>query len=109
MGICYLLLFFRVVVVMQLNRLIINPRVRQPWAAIDLGVLSLAKKHWRHYLAGLSLHYFYTPLMLLFYDSVWLILIVWWFKPVFERTDVARHESSFIFRAHVFTTHINGY
>ena len=47
---------------MQLNRLIINPRVRQPWAAIDLGVLLAKNIGDITLLYGLSLHYFFIRL-----------------------------------------------
>lgn len=76
--------------VMQLDKLSIETRVRTGWAAIDLG-MKLALQYWfRAYFVWLLLalpifmvsHYFLSDKTILAY------LIVWWFKPLFERPIV---------------------
>ncbi|MGH1485563.1 MAG: hypothetical protein ACRBCI_05030 [Cellvibrionaceae bacterium] len=73
---------------MLLNTLIVNPRLRSPWAAIDLGI-PIAKRFWLKYASiwlVLAIPVFLLSIFLLSDDLLWLsVLIVWWFKPVFER------------------------
>lgn len=71
---------------MQLDNLIIETRARSGWAAIDLGCV-LGKRFW---LRGLILYLtLAVPVFLLtrlVADSYLLpYLILWWFKPLFER------------------------
>lgn len=72
---------------MQLNKLIIEPRVRSAWASIDLGTI-LARQLW---LRGVMLYLVvalpvYTLTRFLFDYSGWLsFFILWWFKPLYER------------------------
>lgn len=72
---------------MQLNKLIIEPRVRNPWSAVDLGTV-LARDYW---LRGIALHLTLSiPVFLacrwLTEVSAWLpYLVIWWLKPLFER------------------------
>jgi hypothetical protein len=73
---------------MLLNTLIIDPRLRNPWAAIDLGT-PIAKQHWLRYCCMwllLAIPVFLLSLFLLDDSLLWLSgIIVWWFKPLFER------------------------
>ena len=72
---------------MQLSKLIFEPRVRSSWSAIDLGTL-LGRKYW---LRGVTLYL--TLAIPTFFVvlgtgkfSQWLpYLLLWWFKPLFER------------------------
>jgi len=72
---------------MQLNKLIIEPRVRTAWAAIDLGTVLGRKFWWR----GVGLYLVLAlPVFLLTRlttdISGWLpYFILWWLKPLFER------------------------
>ncbi len=72
---------------MQLSKLIIEPRVRSAWAAIDLGTLLARQFWWR----GVALYLVLAiPVFVLarFTADIysWLPLFVfWWFKPLYER------------------------
>lgn len=73
---------------MKLTDLSIQVRQRSNWEAIDLG-FALVQQHWRALIIP------YTLLVLLIAIPVWLILpesylwlsslIVWWFKPLYDR------------------------
>ena len=72
---------------MQLDALIINPRRRIAWSAIDLGIV-FAKQHFKQALLVYLL--LATPVLLLsllLFDasSMWSFLMLWWFKPLYER------------------------
>ena len=73
---------------MLLNALMINPRLRRPWAAIDLG-MPIAKRFWFTYVSiwlVLVIPVFLLSTFLLLGDFLWLSsILVWWLKPVFER------------------------
>ncbi len=72
---------------MQLNKLIIEPRVRSAWAAIDLGTLLARQFWWR----GVALYLVLaTPVFILLRyitdtDSWIPYICIWWLKPLFER------------------------
>lgn len=72
---------------MQLDKLIIETRLRNGWSAIDLGMV-LARRFW---LRGLSVYLLVAaPIFWLtqtfFADVYWLpYFIFWWCKPLFER------------------------
>ncbi len=72
---------------MQLSKLIIEPRVRNAWAAIDLG-FTLARQFW---LRGVILYLIVAaPIFLLSRlltdEAGWITyLCLWWLKPLFER------------------------
>ncbi len=73
---------------MELDKLVIQTRVRNPWAAIDLG-FKLAKPFWLRCVAVYAV--LVLPLFgLLFFalDEEWRWLsmfVFWWLKPLFER------------------------
>lgn len=72
---------------MQLDKLIVEPRVRTPWSAVDLGTV-LARNFW---FRGVALHLALSvPVFLicrfLTDQAAWLpYLVIWWLKPMFER------------------------
>lgn len=72
---------------MDLSKLVIEPRVRNGWEAIELGVI-LARRWWLPLLTvwlvpSLVL---YLLLSFLFSDITWLaIVVVWWLLPLWER------------------------
>ena len=72
---------------MQLSELIIDPRVRSSWSAIDLGTL-LGRKFWLRgftlYLS-LALPAFFIALTTSQFTDWLPYLLLWWFKPIFER------------------------
>ena len=71
---------------MELDKLEISLRRRTPWEAIDLG-FALARRWfkplwllWLSCAAPLGIVLFF-----LLYDQLgWLMLIIWWFKPLYE-------------------------
>ena len=66
------------------------PRRRDPWEALDLGVL-LARRCWRTLLASwLLVTVPVLILLIVFLDSLesWACVILWWLKPWFERPMV---------------------
>jgi len=73
---------------MELDKLIIQTRVRNPWAAIDLG-FKLTKSFWLTCVAlyfVLALPVFTVAFYLLDDEYRWCAaVIVWWLKPLFER------------------------
>lgn len=72
---------------MQLGSLIIEPRIRSPWSAADLGIM-LGKKFW---IRGVALYLILAiPVFILCRSLIefggWVpYLILWWLKPIFER------------------------
>lgn len=72
---------------MDLGAIQIEPRLRNPWQAIDLG-FSLARAWWRPlflswFLPCVSL---WLLLSLVLWQYQWLVLmIVWWLKPLLDR------------------------
>ncbi|MEM7358887.1 MAG: hypothetical protein AAF431_07315 [Pseudomonadota bacterium] len=72
---------------MRLSDLTIEPRIRAPWAAIDLGE-SLIKHFWLRAFAlylTIALPIFLILRTVLGADSILAILVLWWLKPMFER------------------------
>ena len=72
---------------MNLDKLQVNACIRSGWQAIDLGFL-MARAWWRKlYLASLlSLLPLTAVLLFVFATSpLWVLLIVWWLKPFWER------------------------
>lgn len=73
---------------MQLNDITIVLRLRKPWAALDLGI-TVTKRHWLSYCllwCILALPFYIVLSLLLPKDYLWAsIVIIWWFKPLYER------------------------
>jgi hypothetical protein len=72
---------------MQLNETTLVIRPRNPWEAIDLGVL-LAARHWRLLLSSWAIATvpLYALLTLLLWDHPSMVIgLIWWLKPAFER------------------------
>ena len=72
---------------MQLDKLIIQGRLRKSWSAIDLG-FRLAQQFWLP--CAIMFALLAVPIYLLLYFSFdsadwWAIIVIWWFKPLFER------------------------
>ncbi len=72
---------------MQLDKLIVETRVRSGWSAIDLGI-KFARSFWLRavllYLT-LAIPVFCLALLLGGNSEFLTVLILWWLKPVFER------------------------
>lgn len=71
---------------MDLGKLVIDPRIRSSWEALDLGIV-LARQHWRL----LALAWFIPSSIvfvfstLIFWQYPWLpMLLVWWLKPLWD-------------------------
>lgn len=72
---------------MQLNETTLVIRPRNPWEAIDLGVL-LAARHWRLLLstwAIATVPLFAVLTLLLWEHPSIVVALIWWLKPAFER------------------------
>lgn len=72
---------------MQLDKIVVEARLRTPWEAIDLGIL-LAKQNWRLLFLSWaipSLTLFLLLSLVPIIDSGLALLIVWWLKPLFDR------------------------
>lgn len=72
---------------MDLGAIQVEPRLRNPWQAIDLG-FSLARAWWRPLFLSwfLPVLVIWSCLTLLMPASPgWVILIVWWLKPLLDR------------------------
>ncbi|WP_311971484.1 DUF4129 domain-containing protein [Pseudomonas baltica] len=72
---------------MQLNETTLVIRPRNPWEAIDLGVL-LAARHWRLLLSSWAIATvpLFALLTLLLWDHPSIVIaLIWWLKPAFER------------------------
>lgn len=72
---------------MQLNETTLVIRPRNPWEAIDLGVL-LAARHWRLLLSSWAIATvpLFAVLTLLLWDHPSIVIVlIWWLKPAFER------------------------
>ena len=72
---------------MNLDRLEIDASIRSGWQALDLGLL-MARHWWRTLtLAGLlAMAPLASVLLIAFAGSpLWVLGIVWWLKPFFER------------------------
>ena len=72
---------------MNLDRLEIDASIRSGWQALDLGLL-MARHWWRTLtLAGLlAMAPLASVLLIAFAGSpLWVLAIVWWLKPFFER------------------------
>jgi hypothetical protein len=72
---------------MQLNETTLVIRPRNPWEAIDLGVL-LAARHWRLLLStwAIATVPLFAALTLLLWDHPSIVVaLIWWLKPAFER------------------------
>jgi hypothetical protein len=72
---------------MQLNETTLVIRPRNPWEAIDLGVL-LAARHWRLLLSTWAIAtvplFVVLTLLLREHPSI-VVALIWWLKPAFER------------------------
>ncbi len=72
---------------MDLDKIVISPRLRNGWEAIDLGV-SLAREWWRILFLSWALPSLVCYLLLcaLLIDKLWLAwTITWWLKPLWDR------------------------
>ena len=72
---------------MQLDKLIIQGRLRNSWSAIDLGV-KLAQRYWLACATMFAMLALPCYLLLHFSfagESGWGIFLIWWLKPLFER------------------------
>ena len=72
---------------MQLDKLIIQGRLRNAWSAVDLG-FKLAQKFWltcASMFAVLAVPSYFALHLLFESATWWAILAVWWLKPLFER------------------------
>jgi hypothetical protein len=72
---------------MNLDKLQVNACIRSGWQAVDLGFL-MARAWWpRLYLASLLPLLPLTAVLLLVFATkpLWVLLIIWWLKPFWER------------------------
>lgn len=70
---------------MQLDRLSLVLRQRNPWEAIDLG-FAMARAWWRPiYAAWLAAFVPITLVAFLLLPPDWAALLIWWLKPAFDR------------------------
>jgi hypothetical protein len=69
----------------QLDRLAVQLRMRNPWEAIDLGFAMVRTWARPVYAAWLVVFVPLCTLALLLLPSPWAILLVWWLKPVLDR------------------------
>lgn len=72
---------------MQLDRIEVVVRPRNPWESIDLG-FSMVWQWWKplYKLWFAIVLPLFLLLYLLFYDSLWIaVLIIWWLKPFLDR------------------------
>lgn len=75
---------------MDLSKICINPRQRNPWEAVDLGVV-LTRLWWpKLFLSWLiPASIVYLPLTALLGEYFWLAyFVVWWLKPIFDRAPL---------------------
>ena len=72
---------------MNLDKLQVNACIRSGWQAVDLGLL-MAQAWWRRlYLASLLplLPLTFVLLVVFSQSPLWVLLIIWWLKPFWER------------------------
>jgi hypothetical protein len=69
----------------QLDRLAVQLRLRNPWEAIDLGFAMVRNWGRTVYSAWLTLFVPLCSLALLLLPWQWAIVLVWWLKPALER------------------------
>lgn len=72
---------------MNLGKLSVEPRLRNPWQAIDLG-FSMARAWWRPlFLSWLIPSMFLLMLLSAFSwgQQWWIVIFIWWLKPLFDR------------------------
>jgi hypothetical protein len=72
-------------VAVQLDRLAVQLRLRNPWEAIDLGFAMVRTWARTVYAAWLTLFVPLCVLAMLVLPPGWAVLLVWWLKPVLER------------------------
>lgn len=72
---------------MQLDRIIINPRVRGNWSAVDLGFIFARRLWWPACIlyVCLTLPVLVLGLLPSSIGGLWTLIVLWWFKPLFER------------------------
>ena len=70
---------------MQLDRLAVQLRLRNPWEAIDLGFAMVRTWARTVYAAWLTLFVPLCVLALLVLPWQWAIVLVWWLKPALDR------------------------
>jgi hypothetical protein len=69
----------------QLDRLAVQLRLRNPWEAIDLGFAMVRTWARPVYAAWLALFVPLCVLALLVLPSQWAVVLVWWLKPALDR------------------------
>jgi hypothetical protein len=69
----------------QLDRLAVQLRLRNPWEAIDLGFAMVRTWAGTVYAAWLTLFVPLCVLAMLVLPPGWAVLLVWWLKPALER------------------------
>lgn len=75
---------------MDLSRITIKPRVRNPYESIDLGLI-MAKSWWKSLYLSWFIPSFivYVTLSIIFYEDNWLaLLLTWWLKPLWDRVPL---------------------
>jgi len=72
---------------MQLSKLIIETRLRNAWSSIDLGVLFARQFWWRSVALYLvvAIPIFLLTRLLTDFGTVLPFIVLWWFKPLYER------------------------
>lgn len=72
---------------MDLSKLTIEPRLRQPWEAVDLGILLTQRWFWPMFWSWVIPATIVATICLLIFgsESYWPLLIIWWLKPLFDR------------------------
>ena len=72
---------------MQLDRLAVQLRLRNPWEAIDLGFAMVRTWARAVYAAWLVLFVPLCVLAMLALPGPWAVLLVWWLKPALDRME----------------------
>lgn len=75
---------------MDLSRITIKPRVRNPHESIDLGLI-MARSWWKSLFLSwfIPSFIFYLILSIVFYENNWLaLMLTWWLKPVWDRAPL---------------------
>ncbi|MBB5033526.1 DUF4129 domain-containing protein [Prosthecobacter vanneervenii] len=75
---------------MRLENITVNLRPRQPWEAVDLGCAMVRRDYGRIILlwACTVLPLWVLVCMLLHAAPVWIPLVVWWLKPLYDRVPL---------------------
>lgn len=71
---------------MDLSKISVEARIRNPWEAMDLGFV-MAREWWKPVFLSWFIPSFcvFLPMFVLAGDTVFLALILWWLKPLFDR------------------------